>query len=87
MDRRRTAALTICLAAANSALHAQGPAPSPPSPKFTKIKAAQVLLTPLRIIDSTGAAPLEDRNILIEDGKIASITQDVPLFSSAKRST
>ena len=87
MDRRRTAALTICLAAANSALHAQAPAPSPAVTKFIKIKADQVLLTHVRIIDGTGAAPLEDRNILIEDGKIASITQDVPLFSSAKRST
>ena len=85
MDRRRIAALTICLAAANSALHAQAPAPSPAVTKFIKVKADQVLLTHVRIIDDTGAAPLEDRNILIEGGKIASITQDVPTPSHPPR--
>src|SRR5450755_3428854 len=58
------------------------PPPDPPptlSPdvlKYVKVNAPSVLLTHVRIIDGTGAAPLEDQSILIENGKITSISKE-----------
>jgi len=43
-----------------------------------------VLLTHVRIIDATGAAPLEDQSILIENGKIVSIGATPPANSPAQ---
>ena len=43
-----------------------------------------MLLTHVRIIDGTGAAPLEDQSILIENGKIVSIGATPPANSPAQ---
>ncbi len=75
MVRRRSVTLAICLATAVTALHAQAPAAAPAVAKFIRINVPQVLLTHVRVIDGTGAAPLEDQSILIENGKIASISK------------
>ncbi|HEY6377007.1 MAG TPA: amidohydrolase family protein [Edaphobacter sp.] len=83
MDRRRTAALAICLATAVTALHAQAPALPPAVAKFIKINGPRTLLTHVRIIDGTGAAPLEDQSILIANGKITSISKN-PTASQAQ---
>lgn len=47
---------------------------SPQVQKFVKVNAPLVALTHVRVIDGTGSAAMEDRTILIRDGKIASIS-------------
>jgi alpha-D-ribose 1-methylphosphonate 5-triphosphate diphosphatase PhnM len=74
----------LALPFALAALHAQTPVPAatqlatlaPAVAKYVKVSGSQVLLTHVRIIDGTGAAPLEDQSILIENGKITSISKD-----------
>src|SRR5947199_3088007 len=41
--------------------------------QFIRVEAAVIALTHVRVIDGTGAAPLEDQTIVIADGKIQSI--------------
>jgi imidazolonepropionase-like amidohydrolase len=67
------AALVFVLSLAS--LHGQPPTSPLASAvaKYVKIDAPQILLTHVRIIDGTGAAPLEDQTLLIENGKITSI--------------
>jgi imidazolonepropionase-like amidohydrolase len=42
--------------------------------QFIRVEASIVALTHVRVIDGTGAAPLEDQTIVISDSKIQSIT-------------
>jgi imidazolonepropionase-like amidohydrolase len=55
---------------------AQAPAvkPSPDVARYIKIDSPRVVLTHVRVIDGTGAAPMEDRNVVLEHGKIAGIS-------------
>jgi imidazolonepropionase-like amidohydrolase len=76
MHPHRTAALALLLAFAFTTLQAQTSALSPDVLKYVKVNAPSILLTHVRIIDGTGAAPLEDQSILIENGKIISISKD-----------
>src|SRR2546421_4451513 len=50
--------------------------------QFIRVEAPVIALTHVRVIDGTGAAPLEDQTIIIADGKIQSIapstTANVP---------
>jgi imidazolonepropionase-like amidohydrolase len=71
-----TLALSLALAATLQAQSAQSPQLSPDVLKYVKVNAPKVLLTHVRIIDGTGAAPLEDQSILIENGKITSISKE-----------
>jgi imidazolonepropionase-like amidohydrolase len=57
-------AFIVCLA--------QGPAAD--RQQFIRAEAPIIALTHVRIIDGTGAAPLEDQTIVISDGKITSIS-------------
>ena len=41
--------------------------------QFIRVEAPVIALTHVRVIDGTGAAPLEDQTIIITDGKIQSI--------------
>jgi imidazolonepropionase-like amidohydrolase len=41
--------------------------------KYVKYEANRIVLTHVRVIDGTGAAPQEDRNIVIENGRIAAV--------------
>src|SRR5437660_12847191 len=43
--------------------------------QFIRVEAAVIALTHVRLIDGTGAAPIEDQTIVIADGKIQSIAQ------------
>jgi imidazolonepropionase-like amidohydrolase len=58
---------------------AQQTSPSKPSAftsevqKYVKYDAPRIILTHVRVIDGTGRPPTEDRNVLIESGKIAAI--------------
>src|SRR6185436_16822047 len=47
--------------------------PPPDRQQFIRIEAPVVALTHVRVIDGTGAAPLEDQTIVISAGKIDSI--------------
>jgi imidazolonepropionase-like amidohydrolase len=42
--------------------------------KYVRAGASRIVLAHVRIIDGTGAAPIADQNILIEDGKITTIS-------------
>jgi imidazolonepropionase-like amidohydrolase len=61
-----------------------GLAQTPPSERqqFIRVEAPVIALAHVRVIDGTGAAPLDDHTILITDGKIQSIapstTANVP---------
>jgi imidazolonepropionase-like amidohydrolase len=46
---------------------------SPDVQRFVSVDAPRVVLTHVRVIDGTGAPPLADRNVVIENGRIASI--------------
>jgi imidazolonepropionase-like amidohydrolase len=77
MRSRFTSAVTLTLSLAFSLiLEAQTTNLSPDVLKYVKVNASSVLLTHVRIIDGTGAAPLEDQSILIENGKITSISKE-----------
>lgn len=41
--------------------------------KYVTVDASRVVLEHVRVIDGTGKPPLEDRNIVIENGKIAAV--------------
>ncbi|HWZ50891.1 MAG TPA: amidohydrolase family protein [Granulicella sp.] len=84
MPHRCTAFLALSLAAAFTSLHAQSPKLSADVLKYVKVNAPALLLNHVRVIDGTGAAPLEDQSILIENGKITSITSTPPTSSYAQ---
>jgi imidazolonepropionase-like amidohydrolase len=48
-------------------------APQSDRQQFIRVEAPVIALTHVRIIDGTGAAPLEDQTIVISDGKLQSI--------------
>lgn len=50
---------------------------SPEVMRYVKVPAGRILLKDVRVIDGTGAAPMEHQMILIVGGKIASIEPDV----------
>jgi len=53
--------------------------------KFVRTDAPRIVLTHVRVIDGTGAAALDDQNVVIERGKISAIQQgaDVPASAGA----
>jgi imidazolonepropionase-like amidohydrolase len=65
-----TTALFLLLAVVVACL-----AQTPPSDRqqFVRVEAPVIALTHVRVIDGTGAAPLEDQTIVVTDGKIQSM--------------
>ncbi len=59
---------------------AQTPALSKTVQQYVRVQGAKIVLTHVRVIDGTGAAAVEDQNVVIEAGKISSIEpgKDVP---------
>ncbi len=55
-------------------LLAQSPKPYPDVARYITLDAPRVVLTHVRVIDGLGNPPQEDRNVVIEGGKIASIS-------------
>jgi imidazolonepropionase-like amidohydrolase len=51
--------------------------------KYIAVDASRVVLEHVRIIDGTGRAPVEDRNIVIENGKIADVQPGADIPSQA----
>jgi len=49
-----------------------------------RVDAAKVVLAHVRVIDGTGAAAVEDRNVVIEDGKISAIENGTDVAASPR---
>lgn len=70
MSRQLFSSLVVLLA---SAVMAQTPQLSKSVQPFVRVQAPKIVLTHVRVIDGTGAPAVEDRNIVIEAGKITAI--------------
>ena len=46
---------------------------SPVVQKYVRVNAPKVVLEHVRVIDGTGGLPIEDRNLVIERGKITAV--------------
>ena len=55
----------------------------PDAQKYVKYDANRIVLTHVRVIDGTGAVPQEDRNIVIENGRISAIQAGADVTSSS----
>ena len=74
MKLRLLAAATCLASAAGAAPVLAPPAELGPDVQpFVHVPAGQIAITHLRIIDGTGAAPLEDQTLLIDGAKIAAV--------------
>src|SRR5947199_68247 len=71
--RLRLFTFLIALLFANLSTLAQGPELSKAVKEFVRVQAPRVVLTHVRIIDGTGAAAIDDQNLVIENGKIKAI--------------
>ncbi|MEP6920349.1 MAG: amidohydrolase family protein [bacterium] len=67
----KTTTLLLLLFSVGFSCFAQTPPPE--RQQFVRVEAPVIALTHLRVIDGTGAAPLEDQTMVISDGKIQSI--------------
>ncbi|MGJ7918216.1 amidohydrolase family protein, partial [Massilia sp. LXY-6] len=70
---RHTLVLLAGFLCAAAQAQAQSPAPSAEVRKFIKIDAPLLALTHVRVIDGTGAAPLEDRTVIVRSGRIEAV--------------
>jgi len=69
----RLVKVLLVFSAFTCVLHAQQPQREDPIGKYVKVPKGTVVLRHVRVIDGTGAAPLEDQDVLIADGKIVSV--------------
>jgi imidazolonepropionase-like amidohydrolase len=87
------AAATAMMAAAFAAgsTHANAPGAPPPSQlalspdvlRFVRVQAPTIVLSHVRIIDGTGAPAVADRNLVIENGRIARIEAGADVTAAA----
>ncbi len=75
-------AISIALACATGACAQTASALKPGTLKYVRISTPQVVLTHVEVIDGTGAPPLADRNVYIEDGRITAIRPGADLLST-----
>jgi hypothetical protein len=71
--RSRILLVGVVLFLASPCLRAQIPELSPTVKQFVRADTPKTVLTRVRIINGTGAAAVEDRNVVIEGGKITGI--------------
>jgi imidazolonepropionase-like amidohydrolase len=71
--RLRTVSPILILFLFSLQMHAQSPELSKTVKQFVRVATARVVLSHVRVIDGTGAAAIEDQNVVIEAGKIAAI--------------
>jgi imidazolonepropionase-like amidohydrolase len=78
--RSRTLSAVLALFLFSLSMQAQSPELSEAVKEFVRVNTPKVILTHVRIIDGTGAAAIDDQNVVIEAGKIAAIQKgaDVP---------
>jgi hypothetical protein len=60
---------------ASVTVNAQTPELSKPVQEFVRVNSGKTVLTHVRIIDGTGAAAVDDQNVVIEGGKIMAVTK------------
>ena len=65
------------------AMQGQTPELSKTVQQFVRVGSPKVVLTHVRVIDGTGAPAVDDQNIVIENGKITSISAGADVASSA----
>jgi imidazolonepropionase-like amidohydrolase len=70
---RRLALCLLALGAARAAHAQRFESLAPSVRKYVRVVGPRVILEHVEVIDGTGAAPLPDRNVVIEAGKIAAI--------------
>ena len=81
--QRRISALVFALCCFCVSLAAQNPELSKAVMRYVKVKTPKIVLTHVRVIDGTGAAAVEDQNVVIEGGKIAGVEQGTDMTTSA----
>jgi len=67
----------------SSNLQAQSPELSKTVQEFVRVRGPRIVLTHVRIVDGTGAAAIEDQNVVIEAGKIAGIQKGTDVTATA----
>ena len=75
--------LLVFLLLFSSLLFSQQVSLSPDTQKYVLVNAAKVILEHVRVIDGTGKPAVDDQNVVIEDGKIASITAGSDIADSS----
>ena len=70
---RSLSCVVFCLLAAIVACAQSAPKFGPEVQKYIRYDAPRIVLTHVRVIDGTGAPAQDDRNIVIENGRIAAI--------------
>ena len=63
-------------------LFGQSPTLSPELQKYVRVQSPRVVLTHVRVIDGTGGPVVEDRNVVIEGGKISAIQAGADVTST-----
>lgn len=81
--RRSVLAVVLTWAVGCGAVAAQNPELSKEVQKYVKVNAAKVVLEHVRVIDGTGAVPVDDQNVTIAGGKIAAIEKGTDVAASA----
>jgi imidazolonepropionase-like amidohydrolase len=81
MPKKISAVLLVVLA--SGLVQAQQAALSKTVQKYVRVSAGKVVLEHVRVIDGTGAAAVEDRNVVIEGGKIAAVQAGADVAASA----
>ena len=72
----------LLLALLPASLFGQSPTLSPELQKYVRVQSPRVVLTHVRVIDGTGGPAVEDRNVVIEDGKISAIQAGADVTST-----
>jgi imidazolonepropionase-like amidohydrolase len=75
MKLRLLAALSFSLASRGAAAPVLAPPPElgPDVQQFVRVPAGRIAITHLRVIDGTGAVPVEDQTLLLDGAKIAAV--------------
>jgi imidazolonepropionase-like amidohydrolase len=81
--RVRAAFAVLALLAVSSVALAQQATLSKTVLNFVRVNGGKTVLKHVRVIDGTGAAAVEDRNVVIENGKIAAISAGADVAASA----
>jgi len=72
----------LLLAFVSANLFGQSPTLSPELQKYVRVQSPRVVLTHVRVIDGTGGPVVEDRNVVIEGGKISAIQAGADVTST-----
>jgi imidazolonepropionase-like amidohydrolase len=71
--RQRITVSVLLLPVLSAFLHGQNPELSKAVQNYVRVQASKVVLEHVRVIDGTGKAAVDDRNVVIENGKISAV--------------